>query len=82
MTASMLPGGTDQRRITLEILGIIGVLEDPGHPGFASQGIRVEDMVVPGGRSDIGYPFCWWRGAHGVRWENARRIFGDWLGPG
>ena len=63
-----LPRSNKQERFAvLETLSVIGVLEDPDHPGFLQRFPGTLDRQLPARRFlDRGYPGEWWTAAHGV----------------
>jgi hypothetical protein len=62
--AKAVPSNKNERRTMLEMLGIAGVLQAQGHPGFSFQWVpRAQRPMPPGGRAnDWSYPVSWWRG--------------------
>jgi hypothetical protein len=62
--AKVVESNKDERRVLLEILGLCGVLQSAGHPGFLHGFVRYDHRAESG--NDWHYPFCWWRGRDGV----------------
>jgi hypothetical protein len=59
-----LPGNADERAVVLDILGVCGILETPGHPGFATGFVAYRDRAES--YTERAYPVCWWRASDGV----------------
>lgn len=72
-----LPKSNKQERFALlETLSVIGVLEDPAHPGFLRGFPKTLDRQLPHRRNvERGYPGEWWRGAHGVNGSAVADLF-------
>jgi hypothetical protein len=71
-----LKSNTAERLNILEILSMVGVLQDPAHPGFLHEFIPAFNRALPPRRFlDRGYPAEWWRAAHGVNDEAAEVLF-------
>lgn len=57
----------NERLVVLESLSVVGVLEDPEHPGFLHGFPRTINRQLPNRRFiDRGYPGEWWTGGCGV----------------
>ena len=64
---SMVKGNAQERRVLVDILGIVGVLATNDHPGYQSRFIAYADRALPNRHFvESAYPACWWRGADGV----------------
>ena len=63
----------------VEPLGICGILDAPGHPGFLHSFTPPLERDTGDLRQSLSYPLNWWRGADGVNWENAVEVFGHGL---
>ncbi|REC60846.1 hypothetical protein DRF65_18760 [Chryseobacterium pennae] len=63
----------DERVALLEIMGVIGILHDDEHFGYAEQYITYpERKHRPIRNDDVGYPARWWQGKFGIdaeKWE-------------
>ncbi len=65
-----------QRTSTIEILGVIGILEPKNHPSYWRAWTDFVDRAEPGGRNDWAYPVVMWKGTDGVNEEAVQ----DWFG--
>lgn len=75
-TSKLLPCNQAEAVGIVETLGICGVLEAPGHPGFLHSFTPPLERDTGDLRQSLSYPSNWWRGADGVNWENAVEVFG------
>lgn len=75
--AKLLPCTQAEAVGIVETLGICGILEAPGHPGFLHSFAPPLERDTGDLRQSLSYPLNWWRGAHGVNWENVAEVFGD-----
>ena len=78
-TAKLLPCNQDDAVRVIETLGICGILDAPGHPGFLHSSTPPLERDTGDLRQSLSYPLNWWRGANGVNWTNAAGVFGDRL---
>ena len=74
-TAKLLPCNQAEAVGIVETLGICGILEAPGHPGFLHSFTPPLERDTGDMRQSLSYPLNWWRGADGVNWENAAGVF-------
>ncbi|WP_449490530.1 hypothetical protein [Actinomyces sp. Marseille-QA0893] len=75
-TAKLLPCNQAEAVGILETLGICGILDVPGHPGFLHSFTPPLERDTGDLRQSLSYPLNWWHGADGVNWENAVEVFG------
>lgn len=75
-TAKLLPCNQAEVVGILETLGICGILDVPGHPGFLHSFTPPLERDTGDLRQSLSYPLNWWRGADGVNWENGVEVFG------
>ena len=75
-TAKLLPCNQAEAVGILETLGICGILDVPGHPGFLHSFTPPLERDTGDLRQSLSYPLNWWRGADGVNWENGVEVFG------
>ena len=75
-TAKVLPYTQAEAVGIVETLGICGILDAPGHPGFLHSFTPPLERDTGDLRQSLSYPLNWWRGADGVNWENAAEVFG------
>ena len=75
-TAKLLPCTQAEAVGIVETLGICGILEALGHPGFLYSFTPPLERDTGDLRQSLSYPLNWWRGADGVNWENAAEVFG------
>jgi len=75
-TSKLLPCNQAEAVGIVETLGICGILEAPGHPGFLRSFTPPLERDTGDLRQSLSYPVNWWHGAHGVNWENAVEVFG------
>ena len=75
-TAKLLPCNQAEAVGIVETLGICGILDAPGHPGFLHSFTPPLERDTGDLRQSLSYPLNWWRGADGVNWENAAEVFG------
>ena len=75
-TANLLPCNQAEAVGIVETLGICGILEAPGHPGFLHSFTPPLERDTGDLRQSLSYPLNWWHGANGVNWENAAEVFG------
>ena len=75
-TAKLLPCNQAEAVGIVETLGICGILDAPGHPGFLHSFTPPLERDTGDLRQSLSYPLNWWRGANGVNWENAVEVFG------
>jgi len=62
-----LPGNAQERSVVVDILGVCGVLNTPGHPSHRETFQPLSGRELPDRRFvDQAYPACWWTGAHGL----------------
>lgn len=67
-----------ERVALLEILGVIGILHDGEHFGYAEQYITYpERKHRPIRNDDVGYPARWWQGKFGIDPEKWEYWFGN-----
>lgn len=72
----IFPSNKAERDILVNILGYLGILRTPGHPGFVDRFVPFcEREDPPHHFVDLGYPACWWRGRNGLDREVVRAIF-------
>ena len=74
-TAKLLPCNQTEAVGIVETLGICGILEAPGHPGFLDSFTPPLERDTGDLRQSLSYPLNWWRGVDGVNWENAAGVF-------
>ena len=75
-TAKLLPCNQAEAVGIVETLGICGILETPGHPGFLHSFTPPLERDTGDLRQSLSYPLNWWHGADGVNWKNAAEVFG------
>lgn len=75
-TAKLLPCNQAEAVGIIETLGICGVLEAPGHPGFLRSFTPPLERDTGDLRQSLSYPLNWWHGSDGVNWENAAGAYG------
>lgn len=75
-SAKLLPCNQAEAVGIVESLGICGILDAPGHPGFLHSFTPPLERDTGDLRQSLSYPLNWWRGADGVNWENAEGVFG------
>lgn len=75
-TAKLLPCNQAEAVGIIETLGICGILDAPGHPGFLHSFTPPLERDTGDLRQSLSYPLNWWRGVDGVNWENAVGMFG------
>ena len=75
-TAKLLPCNQAEAVGIVESLGICGILDAPGHPGFLHSFTPPLERDTGDLRQSLSYPLNWWHGANGVNWENAAGAFG------
>lgn len=75
-TAKLLPCNQAEAIGIVETLGICGILDTPGHPGFLHSFTPPLERDTGNLRQSLSYPLNWWCGANGVNWENAAEVFG------
>ena len=75
-SAKLLPCNQAEAVGIVESLGICGILDAPGHPGFLHSFTPPLERDTGDLRQSLSYPLNWWRGADGVNWENAAEVFG------
>ena len=75
-TSKLLPCNQAEAVGIVETLGICGILEAPGHPGFLHSFTPPLERDTGDLRQSLSYPLNWWRGSDGVNWENAAEVFG------
>ena len=75
-TAKLLPCNQAEAIGIVETLGICGILEAPGHPGFLHSFTPPLERDTGDLRQSLSYPVNWWHGANDVNWENAAEVFG------
>lgn len=75
-TTKLLPCNQAEAVGIVETLGICGILEAPGHPGFLHFFTPPLERDTGDLRQSLSYPLNWWRGADGVNWENVAEVFG------
>ena len=74
-TAKLLPCTQAEAVGIVETLGICGILETPGHPGFLRSFTPPLERDTGDLRQSLSYPLNWWHGSDGVNWENAGEVF-------
>ena len=74
-TAKLLPCNQAEAVGIIETLGICGILDAPGHPGFLHSFTPPLERDTGDLRQSLSYPLNWWRGANGVNWENVVEVF-------
>lgn len=74
-TSKLLPCNQAEAVGIVETLGICGILEALGHPGFLHSFTPPLERDTGDLRQSLSYPQNWWRGADGVNWENATEVF-------
>ena len=75
-TSKLLPCNQAEAVGIVETLGICGILEAPGHPGFLHSFTPPLERDTGDLRQSLSYPFNWWHGVDGVNWENTTEVFG------
>ncbi len=75
-TAKLLPCNQAEAVGIVETLGICGILETPGHPGFLRSFTPPLERDTGDLRQSLSYPLNWWHGSDGVNWENAAGAYG------
>lgn len=75
-TAKLLPCNQAEAVGIIETLGICGILDAPGHPGFLHSFTPPLERDTGDLRQSLSHPLNWWRGVDGVNWENAVGMFG------
>ena len=78
-TAKLLPCNQAEAVGIVETLGICGILDAPGHPGFLHSFTPPLERDTGDLRQSLSFPLNWWRGVDGVNWEHAAEVFGDGL---
>lgn len=73
-TAKLLPCNQAEAVGIVETLGICGILEAPGNPGFLHSFTPPLERDTGDLRQSLSYPLNWWRGANGVNWENTAEV--------
>lgn len=74
-TSKLLPCNQAEAVGIVETLGICGILEAPGHPGFLHSFTPPLERDTGDLRQSLSYPLNWWRGSDGVNWENTAEAF-------
>ena len=74
-TAKLLPCNQAEAVGIIETLGICGILEAQGHPGFLHSFTPPLERDTGDLRQSLSYPLNWWHGSDGVNWENAAEVF-------
>ena len=74
-TAKLLPCNQAEAVGIIETLGICGILDAPGHPGFLHSFTPPLERDTGDLRQSLSYPLNWWHGVDGVNWENAAEVF-------
>ena len=73
---TFIKGNKAEREVILDILGVTGILQTAGHPGFASAYVPAAERHLPPRRfTDRAYPVCWWTAADGVNTTALRQFF-------
>ncbi len=63
----ILPSNKAEREALINLLGYMGILAVPEHPGFRDAFVTYHRRRSPPQRFvDLGYPACWWRGRYGI----------------
>lgn len=75
-TAKLLPCNQAEAVGIVETLGICGILEAPGHPGFLHSFTPPLERDTGDLRQSQSYLLNWWQGSDGANWENAAEVFG------
>ncbi len=75
-TAKLLPCNQAEAVGIVETLGICGILDAPGHPGFLHSFTPPLERDTGDLRQSLSYPLNWWHRVYGVNWENAVEVFG------
>ncbi len=75
-TAKLFPCNQAEAVGIVETLGICGILEAPGHPGFLHSFTPPLERDTGDLRQSLSYPLNWWHGVDGVNWENAAGAYG------
>ena len=75
-TAKLLPCNQAEAVGIVETLGICGILEAQGHPGFLHSFTPPLERDTGDLRQSLSYPLNWWHGADGVNWEHVAEVFG------
>ena len=75
-TAKLLPCNQAEAVGIVETLGICGILEAPGHPGFLDSFTPPLERDTGDLRQSLSYPLNWWHGVDGANWANAAEVFG------
>ena len=71
----MIKGTRAEREILLDILGVAGILQTYGHPGYADAFIPAVQRVTPPRHYVFKhYPICWWTAADGVNTRALRQF--------
>ncbi len=72
----IIKSSKQERHVVLETLSVIGVLQNPSHPGFLSTFPTTKQRQLPNRRFvDRGYPGEWWTGADGVNQAAVAKLF-------
>jgi hypothetical protein len=72
----ILPSNKAERETLINILGYMGILRVPDHPGFRDAFVPFDRRELPPQRFvDLGYPACWWKGRFGIDKEALRSWF-------
>ena len=79
-SAKLLPCNQAEAVGIVESLGICGILDAPGHPGFLHSFTPPLERDTGDLRQSLSYPLNWWRGADGVNWENAAEVLEQHFG--
>ena len=75
-TAELFPCNQAEAVGIVETLGICGILDAPGHPGFLHSFTPPLERDTGDLRQSLSYPSNWWHGADGVNWKNGVEVFG------
>lgn len=78
-TAKLLPCNQAEAVGIVDTLGICGILEAPGHPGFLHSFTPPLERDTGDLRQSLSYPLNWWHGSDGVNWEHTAEVFGHEL---
>lgn len=63
----ILKANANERDGILNSFGVCGILNNPGHPGYAHQFVPLTRRADPPGRFGFGnYPTWWWKAANGL----------------
>lgn len=70
-----LKSNAAERRVLIKSLAVVGILQDPEHPGFLDGYVANDDRDLAPRRYDSGYPAGWWTSDCGVNEQAVRALF-------